>query len=159
MRKWLVVLSASFLAAQPVSADDRSNVQGNWRLLAFDLEFQDNGERRPVFGKKPVGYLIFTPGGRMMAYLEAENRKAPKTLEEQAAAYRTMIAYTGNYGLEGDKWVTKVDGAWNISWLGTDQERSFKFDGDQLHVFSQWQRSATYDNRMVRGFFAWEREK
>jgi len=30
----------------------------------------------------------------------------------------------------------------------TDQERFFKFDGKQLHVISQWIRSATYDNRM-----------
>ena len=159
MSKWLVVFSACLFAAQPVAADDRAKLLGVWRLVALDLEFQDTGERRPTFGKKPNGYLIFTSEGRMMAYLEAENRTPPKTAEEQAAAYRTTIAYTGKYRLEGDKWVTKVDGSWNVAWVGTDQVRFFQFQGDQLHVVSQWQRSATYDNRMVRGFIAWEREK
>jgi hypothetical protein len=97
MSKWLVILAAFFLAAQSVAADDRAKLLGVWRLVALDLEFQDTGERRPTFGKKPNGYLIFTPEGRMMAYLEAENRTAPKTPEEQAAAYRTMLAYTGKY--------------------------------------------------------------
>ena len=154
-----VILAAFFLVAQSVAADDRAKLVGIWRLVALDLEFQDTGERRPTLGKKPNGYLILTPEGRMMAYLEAENRTPPKTPEEQAAAYRTMFAYTGKYRLEGDKWVTKVDGSWNVTWVGTDQIRFFKFQGDQLHVVSQWQPSATYGNRMVRGFVAWEREK
>lgn len=159
MSKWLAILFVCFFAAPPVTASDGAKVLGVWRLVAFDLEFQDTGERRPTFGKKPNGYLIFTPEGRMMAYLEAENRTPPKTPEEQAAAYRTTIAYTGKYRLDGDKWVTKVDGSWNVAWVGTDQVRFFKFQSDQLHVVSQWVRSATYDNRMVRGFLAWEREK
>jgi hypothetical protein len=48
---------------------------------------------------------------------------------------------------------------WNVGWVGTDQVRFFKFQGDQLQVVSQWQRSPINDNRMVRGFIAWEREK
>jgi len=104
MRKWLSAIIVGVSLAQPVSADDRSKMLGVWRLVSYDLEFQDTGERRPVFGKKPVGYIIFTPEGRMMAYLEAENRKAPQNAEEQAAAYRTLHAYSGKYRLEGDKW-------------------------------------------------------
>jgi hypothetical protein len=160
MLKWLSVIVVSALITQPVSADDRSKMLGVWRLLSYDLEFQDTGERRPFFGKKPVGYIIFTPQGRMMAYLEAENRKAPQTIEEQAAAYRTLHAYSGKYRLEGDKWVTKVDAAWNVSWVGTDQERFYKLDGKQLHVISQWIRGgAAVDGRMVRAFLTWERDQ
>ena len=145
--------------AQSVSADDRSKRLGVWRLVAYDLEFQDTGERRPVFGKKPVGYIIFTPEGRMMAYLEAENRKAPENAEEESAAYRTMSAYTGKYRLEGDKWITKVDAAHNVSMVGTDQERFYKFDGKQLHVISSWQPGPQFGGKMVRGFLSWEREQ
>jgi hypothetical protein len=142
-----------------VAADDRAKLLGIWRLVALDVEFQDTGERRPTFGPKPNGYIIFTPEGRMMAYLEAENRTPPKTPEEQLAAYRTMIAYTGKYRFEGDKWITKVDGSWNVAWIGTEQVRFFKLQGDQLHVVSEWQATARYDNRVARGFVAFEREK
>jgi Lipocalin-like domain len=160
MRKLLFVIIASILVAQPVSADDRSNMLGVWRLVSYDIEFQDTGERRPQFGKKPIGYIIFAPEGRMMAYLEAENRKAPQTTDEQAAAYRTLLAYSGKYRFEGDKWVTKVDAAWNVAWVGTDQERFYKLDGKQLHVISQWVRGGpAVDGRMVRGFITWERDQ
>jgi Lipocalin-like domain len=94
-RKWLVVFVACSLAAQAVSADDSSNVQGVWRLVAFDLEFQDTGERRAKFGNQPVDYIIFMPEKRISAYTEAEKRKAPETVEEQAAAHRTMYAGRG----------------------------------------------------------------
>jgi ABC-type Fe3+ transport system substrate-binding protein len=47
-------------------------------------------------------------------------------------------AYTGMYRLEGDKWLTKVDVAWNPEWVGTEQTRFFKLDGDRLHVTSTW---------------------
>ena len=145
---------------QSVSADDRLKMLGVWRLVSYDLEYQDTGERLPVFGKKPVGYIIFTPEGRMMAYLEAENRKAPENAEEESAAYRTMSAYSGKYRLEGDKWITKVDSAWDASWVGTDQERFYKFDGQQLHVISQWVKGGPqFGGRMVHGFVAWEREQ
>ena len=95
----------------------------------------------------------------MMAYLEAETRKPPKTDEERIAAYRSIIAYTGKYRLEGDRWITRVDGSWNVTWTGTDQERVFKFEDEQLHVVSQWNLALAYDNRMVRGILVWEREK
>ena len=159
MNRWLAVLIACLFTALPVAADDGSKIHGVWRLVAYDVEFQDTGERRPVFGKNPVGYIIFMPEGRMMAYLEAENRKAPQNDEERAAAYRTMHAYTGKYRLEGDKWITKVDGSWNVSLTGTNQERFFRFEGDHLHVVSQWLRYTMFDNRMGRGILIWEREK
>jgi lipocalin-like protein len=158
-KRLTVVLGLLALNGCATVADDRAKVQGIWKLVAYDLEFQDTGERRPVFGKSPKGYIIFTSEGRMMAYLEAEARKAPRTDEERAAAYRTMIAYTGKYRLEGDKWITKVDASWNVDWIGTDQERFYKFDGQQLQVVSQWNRAPTFNNRMVRGILVWERER
>ena len=60
--------------------------------------------------KNPIGYAIFTPEGRMMAVLEGEGRrKNPKTDEDRLALFRSMVAYTGMYYVDGDKWTTKVD--------------------------------------------------
>ena len=94
-----------------------------------------------------------------MAYLEADGRKAPKTDEERAAAYRTLVAYTGKYRVQGKKWITTVDGAWNVEWIGTDQERSFNLNGDRLSVVAQWNPNPLYDGRMTRGHLTFEREK
>ena len=35
-----------------------------------------------------------------------------------------MVAYTGTYRVEGNKWITKVDVAANPALLGTEQARS-----------------------------------
>ena len=120
-----LVIVAAFAQrmAHAQRADAGAQIVGSWRILSYELEFQDGSERRLTLGAHPNGYLMFAANGRMMAYLEADGRKAPQTDEERAAAYRTIIAYTGRYRVQGDKWTTKVDGAWNIAWSGTDQER------------------------------------
>ena len=94
----------------------------------------------------------------MMTYLEADGRKAPQTDEERSAAYRTLNAYTGKYRIQGDKWITKVDAAWNVEWVGTEQERSFTISGNRLNVIAQWNRNALYDGKMTRGHLTFERE-
>ena len=79
-----------------------------------------------MYGKNPRGYIILKQEGRMMAVLEGEGRKVPRTDEERLAAFRTIVAYTGIYRVEGDKWVTKVDASWNPAWNGTEQARTFR---------------------------------
>jgi hypothetical protein len=145
--------------AQLAIADDRSALTGTWKVVTFEIEFQDTGERSPVFGKAPKGYIIFTPEGRTMSYLEAESRKPPKTDEERAAAFRTMIAYTGKHRIEGDRFITSVDGSWNVAWNGTEQERQFKLEGGQLRILTQWNPAPLYDNRVTRGVLVLERER
>jgi len=94
----------------------------------------------------------------LAAYLEAAGRKAPQTDEERSAAYKTLNAYTGKYRVEGDKWITKVDAAWNVEWLGTDQERFFTLSGNRLNVVAQWNRNALYGGEITRGHLTFERE-
>jgi len=37
-----------------------------------------------------------------------------------------MIAYTGKYRLEGNKFITTVDAAWNEEWVGAEQIRFWR---------------------------------
>ena len=147
------------LATAQESADARARIVGSWRVVSYELEFQDGNERLLPLGSRPNGYLLFGADGRMMAYLEADARKAPRTDEERSAAYRTMLAYTGKYRVQGNKWTTKVDGTWNVEWLGTSQERSFTLSGDRLNVVAQWNPNALYAGRMTRGRLTFERDK
>lgn len=158
-RGWALALVASSLAACASVADNRAPIVGDWKVLSYELEFQDTGERRAVFGKSPKGWIVLTRDGRAVSYLEAENRKAPKTDEDRAAAFRSLVAYTGKYRVEADRFITKVDGAWNVFWIGTEQARFFKVEGERLHITTQWGAAPVYDNRMVRGILVCERER
>ena len=152
----IAILSTSHIAF----SDDLTKFRGIWKIVSFVQEVQATGERRPFFGKNPTGYVIFTPEGRMMACIEAEGRKAPQTDEDRAKLHKTMIAYTGIYRIEGDKFITKVDVSWNPEWDGTDQVRLFKLKGDHLEIVSAWAPSAIIPGRpMIRGFWALERVK
>lgn len=64
-------------------------------------------------GEKPTGYASFLPEGRVFFVLTGEARKPAKTDQEKAELLGTLVAYTGTYSLEGDKWTTNVEVAWN----------------------------------------------
>ena len=72
-------------------------------------------------GDKPSGYVIFTAEGRLSFMLSAEGRQPGSNAEERSALLSSMIAYTGTYRLEDDRWITQVDVAWNPEWVGTEQ--------------------------------------
>jgi hypothetical protein len=154
-----LTLGSPLRISDQATAGDRAGIVGSWRVVSYQLEFQDGSQPTYPLGMRPNGYLMFGADGRMMAYLEADERKAPQTDAERSAAYRTLIAYTGKYRVQGDKWVTKVDGAWNVQWVGTEQERSFSLSGNRLQVVSQWNRNALYGGKVTRGHLMFEREK
>jgi hypothetical protein len=82
MRQLIMIIVGLLLVPEVASANDNGKLVGTWRLVSFETEFRDSGERRPDFGKNPVGYVIFTDQGRMMGLIEAEGRPLPKTDEE-----------------------------------------------------------------------------
>jgi hypothetical protein len=158
--KTLVFFLGLVLAALPSSPADRTTLIGVWKLLSYQTEFQDGSPKRALFGEHPTGYIVFTSEGRMMALIEAEGRKAPSTDADRAALLRSVIAYTGKYRMEGNRWITTVDTAWNPAWVGTDQVRSYELVGDRLTVTSMWQPQVNIPGSPVaRGILQFERVK
>ena len=157
MNKILAAIALLFAFALPALADDQKQLVGVWKLRTYEVEFQDTNERTKPFGEHPNGYGIFTPEGRTMAILTAEDRKVPQTDADRALAFTTMVAYTGIYRVEGDHWVTKVDTSWNESWNGTEQIRFFQLDGDELQITSNWRPYPLFDGRVARGLLTWSR--
>ena len=135
--KWLVIL-VLFIVVLPSCADDRAQVHGVWKLVSYEVEIQATGQKEPLMGKNPTGYVIFTPEGRVFFVLTGEERKAAKTVQERADLLSSLVAYTGTYRLEGDKWITRVEVAWNPEWVGTEQMRFFKVEGERLQVLTPW---------------------
>lgn len=119
-----VALGAMALGTQTVHADDK--LAGVWKLQSWAMEDAETKETKPALGEKPNGYLILTSEGRMMGLLPALVRQRPQTQAERNAGYRSMLAYSGPYRVEGDKLVIQVDVSRNEDWIGIAQTRFFK---------------------------------
>jgi len=132
---------------------------GTWKLVSCVYEDAQTKERTLPYGVHPKGYAILTPEGRLMALITAEGRKAPRTAEDRDVAFRSAVAYSGRYRVDGNKFVTTVDIAWHEAWVGTDQVRFFKRVGDRLHIESPPTANLNRRDQKVRGILIWEREK
>ncbi len=129
---WRLALLMALAATRPGFADDRQSLIGTWEVVSFEAVSPTTGEREPARGEHPSGYTIFTPEGRMMVLITNEGRKAPSTGQDRAELFQSMVAYSGIYRLDSDKWTTRVDVAANPALLGTEQERAFRLEGDRL---------------------------
>lgn len=160
MSRAIAFAVGALLLAQVAIADDRERLIGTWKILSFENEFQDGSPRRAVYGQHPTGIVILTAEGRMAGIVVGEGRKPAGTDEERAALLRTMFAYSGMYRLEGDRWITKVDVAWNPVFNGTEQVRFYKLDGDRLEVTAAWGPNPNLPGSPItRGILLFERSK
>jgi len=156
MFKSIVFAFMACLVVQQSCADE--NIVGTWKLVSYVVEVQSTGEKMPVMGQKPTGYTAFLPSGRVFFVLTGEGRQAAKTDAEKASLLSTLVAYSGTYRIEGDKWITKVEVAWNPEWIGTEQTRPFKLEGDKLQVLTPWRMMPNWaDKGMTRSIIAFER--
>ena len=158
--KWLAVLVLVFSLAQLSIAGDLSPVVGTWRLVSFEREYQAGGEREYPMGKAPTGYILFLPEGRMAVIITGEGRTAPTTDQDRAGLLNSLVAYTGRYRVDGDKWITTLDVSANPAWVGTEQTRSFKIDGNRLQESTAlMQFAAKPEKGMVRYVITYEKAK
>ena len=140
-------------------AELRRQIVGTWKLVSVRYEDQASKERTPVYGEHPKGIQIATPEGRWLALMTADGRTIPKSDADRAQALKTMIAYTGRYRVENGQVITKVDAAWNEAWVGGEQVRNIRFDGDKLYIQSPPMPHPNTDNKVVRVIVVWQRDK
>ena len=156
----LLLVCAFLLVASPLHAADSGKIVGTWKLVSVVYEDAQTKERTPVLGEHPRGYQIATSEGRWIALVTADGRPVPKTDEDRAKALRTMIAYSGRYRVEGDKVINKVEVAWNEAWVGGEQIRFLRFEGDDLlHIESPPMPHPNVNDKTVRVIVIWEREQ
>lgn len=138
--------------------DEAEKLPGDWKLASFFTEDVETQERTTVYGENPAGYLAVTPGGRFIGLVTPAPQKPAQTPEEQAAAYRTMLAYTGKWRLDGAKFIVDVDAAWNKDWVGTQQVRFWRREGNKLRVTSAPIPNPNVPGSMIIGTLVWEKE-
>jgi hypothetical protein len=155
-----VAFAALLLVSGPAHAADKDRIVGTWKLVSVMYEDAQTKEKTPVLGEHPRGYQIATPEGRWLALVTAEGRPVPKTDDDRAKALRSMIAYSGRYRVEGDKVITKVEVAWNEAWVGGEQVRVLRFEGDDvLHIESPPIPHPNVNDKVVRVIVTWARDK
>ena len=156
----LLLFCALVLASTPTCAADIDKIVGAWRLVSVVYEDAQTKERTPVLGEHPRGFQIATPEGRWLALVTADGRTVPKSDEDRANALRTMIAYSGRYRVEDGKVITKVEVAWNEAWVGSEQVRFLRFEGDDLlYIESPPMAHPNVNNKVVRVIVTWRRDK
>jgi hypothetical protein len=128
---------------------------GTWKVVSFQFEVEGTGDRRNAYDAHPVGVIVITAEGRLLTLLTASDR-APTAAASDL--FDNMMAYSGLFRLQGDRLIVKVDTAWHPAWVGTEQTRSFKRDGDTLSLISDFQEHPKFPGQRVRGILVWHKE-
>jgi hypothetical protein len=137
----------------------RRQIVGTWTLVSVVYEGVASKERTPIYGEHPRGIQIATAEGRWLALMTAEGRAIPQTDADRAQALKSMIAYTGRYRVENGQVITKVEAAWNEAWVGGEQVRNIRFEGDRLYIESPPMPHPNINDKSVRVIVVWQREK
>jgi hypothetical protein len=131
-------LTALIVAVVWSSAQAGESVVGSWRLLSWVQEDIESKAVQKVFGDNPVGVITYTSDGHMSVFIANPKRKAaagPLATDAEAAdLYRTMVAYSGTYSIDGNELTHKVEVSWNEAWNGTDQHRFAEFKDNRLTI-------------------------
>ena len=99
------------------------NVTGTWRLVRA-VSRDGNGNELPApYGGHPMGRVVLSADGRMMAMTGDGRRELP------AGEKREYSTYCGNYTFDGKQLITRVDAASDPARVGTDQVRDLRFEG------------------------------
>lgn len=111
---------------------------GTWALQAYTSEVVATGEKRYPLGEHPSGFLTYSSDCRMQAILLRGQRTAPVTAPptdaERVRLYDGLMAYAGDYSIDGNTVRHKIDASWNQVWTGTTQVRQFTIEGETLTV-------------------------
>ena len=115
---------------------------GTWRLVSFEHRSAD-GQISYPWGQDAVGYLMYNKDGYMfVAAMSVNHRKFASeglkraNTKDKTAAPDTYRSYCGRYEVKGDTVIHHIEVSSFPDWIGVDQERIFKFDGERISLSS-----------------------
>lgn len=107
-------------------SDTTAKLIGTWRLIATEVSPEAKTPLAKPYGPVPQGIVSFGMDGRMQAAL------CDGSLALPIGAPREYNSYIGAFTFDGDRLVTRVDGSSNPAWVGGDQHRRVRFEGDHM---------------------------
>ena len=134
---------------------------GTWKLVSY--ENRSGNQVTYPLGKNPVGYIMYNDEGYMAVALMASNRRRFSSIDitggtndEIVAAYGTYISYCGKYEVTEDRVIHHVEVSFYPNWIGENQERFYKFEGDKLILSTP---PMILGGKQQSGYLIWERAK
>ena len=119
------VLVVGMAADKPI----KDRFTGAWDLVSYQVR-TPGGEIRQPYGDNPLGRISYDAEGHMSAQLMRRDRQNPASGSSPTA----FASYYGTYTIDEKAGIVThhVQGAWLPSWIGTDQIRYYKFEGNRL---------------------------
>lgn len=149
---WLTDYDGGTVSRIAPSAGARlsSPLVGTWRLVSY-VDTPEGGDPIYAFGKQPVGEFMFTADGRVSINImrnPPDPRAATTDIDPDACVPTWYCSYFGTYSVaaDGSHWTTHVLGGNVPSYLGTDQSRSFRIEGNRMIIAETYQ----VDGKAVR---------
>lgn len=105
---------------------DPELLYGTWRLVASESTDPNGKPLPPPWGPFPMGRLVLSRSGRMMAVL-CDGR-----IDIPDGELRKYSSYCGAFVVEGDLLTTKIDAASDETRIGSLQPRRLSLHGDGL---------------------------
>ncbi len=131
---------------------------GCWKLVSYRSRNVNDNTERDIYGQNPKGYYIFTER-RLMVLFSPSERSYPQSEAEAAAMLSSLTAYTANYVVDDEKFVFTPDVSHNEFYVGKEQIRYYKIDGDRLRLHTDVMTYANDPHNRIIGAIEFVREK
>jgi len=131
------------------------DIVGTWKLISMTARDETTGKESNIYGENPLGFLTYTAGGRMSAVIAAADRKISAdsagraTPEEQTMLFRRSFAYAGSYTFTEDGVIHHVEVAADPTWIGGDQRRFARLQGNRLIILTPPHKGPVSPNPVV----------
>ena len=129
--------------AAAARAADEPGLVGMWRIVRCEDVSADGTVAYP-FGERPLGYFVYDATGHLSVQVMRNPPVRPfasgaddkPTDAEARAAYLGYAAYFGTYRVDKTNHVLHhvVEGALEPGYVGTDQPRPYRLNGDTLII-------------------------
>ena len=130
---------------------------GSWKLVSYETRDPAGRTGRP-YGNA-VGRISYDENGNMAGQVMRPDRRGVESgdhdAEQITTAFLGYIAYFGTYEVaaDGTSVVHHVQGALNPAWVGGDQVRRLRFDGDRLVLSADVRKNGV----VITHTLTWER--
>jgi hypothetical protein len=131
-----IVLCLCTWAGASASAE---TLQGKWKLVAAEDLRPDGSVARHPWGLHPIGFIVVEKGSCYVQIMSSDVPDFPAsassvTEQMKASLLSSYIAYTGPCTFDDAAGTTtmKVEAAWRPDYVGTEQTRYYRFEGNRM---------------------------
>jgi hypothetical protein len=125
------------VSALPRHASAES-IEGRWKVLKVEDLREDGTVARLPWGEHPIGSIVVEKGSCYIQIMSSDvpafTGTTPTGDQMKAMQTSNYIAYTGPCTVDEAKGSVKlkVEAAWTANYVGTEQERFFRFENGKM---------------------------